>query len=172
MDWERRTIVDETEIQNELNEAGARDLLAGASLLRLAYSGHDGLPRAIPIGFFWNGTAIVVCTAVMSPKVRALQRRPEVALTIDEGGTPTDARSLLIRGRAEVEIVDGIPSEYLAASRKTLDPEQVEGFEGAVTKMYEQMARISIVPSWARFYDFGAGRLPGFLRELAERSGS
>ena len=164
--------MNETEIQNELNEAGARDLLTNASLLRLAYNGHDGLPRAIPIGFFWDGAAIVVCTAVTSPKVLAIQHRPDVALTIDEGGTPADARSLLIRGRAEVDIVDGVPAEYLAGSRKTLPPDQVAVFEDAVTKMYEQMARISIVPTWARFYDFGAGRFPGFLRELAERSGS
>ena len=32
------------------------------------------------------------------------------------------------------------------------------------------MARIAITPSWVRFYDFGAGRMPKFLQELAERS--
>jgi hypothetical protein len=26
--------------------------------------------------------------------------------------------------------------------------------------------RISIEPRWTRFYDFGAGRLPGFLTKL------
>jgi hypothetical protein len=29
------------------------------------------------------------------------------------------------------------------------------------------MARITIEPRWARYYDFGAGRVPGFLRKLA-----
>lgn len=38
--------------------------------------------------------------------------------------------------------------------------------------MYDQIARIAIVPSWVRFYDFGAGRTPKFLKELAERNGS
>jgi hypothetical protein len=38
--------------------------------------------------------------------------------------------------------------------------------------MYERMARIAITPTWARFYDFGAGRVPRFLQELAERSRS
>lgn len=33
--------------------------------------------------------------------------------------------------------------------------------------MYDQMARISIEPVWARFLDFGAGRMPSFLTELA-----
>jgi hypothetical protein len=34
--------------------------------------------------------------------------------------------------------------------------------------MYRQMVRISIEPRWARFYDFGAGRMPAFLVELAK----
>jgi hypothetical protein len=33
--------------------------------------------------------------------------------------------------------------------------------------MYDQMARISIEPAWARFFDFGAGRMPSFLTKLA-----
>ena len=43
-------------------------------------------------------------------------------------------------------------------------------FERQVRKMYDQMARIRIEPRWARFYDFGAGRLPSFLSKLAERN--
>jgi hypothetical protein len=34
------------------------------------------------------------------------------------------------------------------------------------------MARIAIVPRWARFYDFGAGRVPRFRKEFAERNRS
>ena len=33
--------------------------------------------------------------------------------------------------------------------------------------MYDQMARISIEPVWARFFDFGAGRMPSLTDELA-----
>jgi hypothetical protein len=36
--------------------------------------------------------------------------------------------------------------------------------------MYPRMARIEVRPRWARYFDFGAGRMPGFLRELAEQS--
>jgi hypothetical protein len=32
--------------------------------------------------------------------------------------------------------------------------------------VYKQMVRISIEPQWARFYDFGAGRVPAFLVNL------
>jgi hypothetical protein len=34
------------------------------------------------------------------------------------------------------------------------------------------MARIAITPTWARFYDFGTGRVPRYLQELAGRSRS
>jgi hypothetical protein len=33
-------------------------------------------------------------------------------------------------------------------------------------------ARIAITPHWVRYYDFGAGRLPRFLQDLAERNRS
>jgi hypothetical protein len=33
--------------------------------------------------------------------------------------------------------------------------------------MYDQMARISIEPVWARFFAFGAGRMPSLLTKLA-----
>ena len=124
----------------------------------------------IPIGFHWDGEHIVICTATTAPKVRALSSRPEVAVTINTGSTPSEAKSLQVRGTAAVEIVDGVPGEYLAASRKTLDAEQVEMFEHQVRLMYEQMARISIAPQSARFYDFGAGRFPSFLSTLASEA--
>jgi hypothetical protein len=155
------------ELDRELGQAGAGELLQSAQLARLAYNGPDGLPRVIPIGFHWNGEQIVICTATTAPKVRALSSRPEVAVTIDVGSTPSEAKALLVRGTATVEIVDGVPDEYLAGSRKTLDAEQAEGFEHQVRAMYPQMARIAIEPRWVRFYDFGAGRFPAFLSKLA-----
>ena len=153
----------------ELDHPGAQDLLATQSLVRLAYTGPDGFPRVIPIGFHWTGEHIVVCTAPSSPKVRALAARPHVALTIDTNqGTP--GRSLSVRGVAAIEIVDGVPDEYLAASRKTMDGEQARQFEANVRSTYKQMARITIQPQWARYYDFGTGRIPGFLLKLVQES--
>ena len=97
------------EIDAELGQPGARNLLDSATLLRLAYDGSDGFPRVVPIGFHWNGRRIVVCTAVTAPKVKALSARANVAVTIDAGDTPADAKALLVRGVAGVEIVDGVP---------------------------------------------------------------
>lgn len=48
---------------------------------------------------------LVVCTAPTAPKVSALAARPHVALTIDTDEAPFKA--LLIRGVAEVEVVNG-----------------------------------------------------------------
>jgi nitroimidazol reductase NimA-like FMN-containing flavoprotein (pyridoxamine 5'-phosphate oxidase superfamily) len=151
------------EMAQELAAPGARELLNSRPPLRLAYTGHDGYPRAIPIGFLWNGEQIIVCTLPGSPKVRAISAQPHVAITIDTGDTPATARSLLIRGYAEVATVDGVPDEYIAAAGKSLTPSELEGFEQEVRSTYTQMTRIAIRPRWARYYDFGAGRLPQTL---------
>jgi hypothetical protein len=160
------------EIDDELTISGAQDLLTSTSMARLAYLGHDGTPRVIPIGFFWTGDQVVVSTAATAPKVSALSARPDVALTIDGGDTPGNARALSIRGRASVEIVDGVTEEYLASARKVMDADAAAQFEHACRELYDQMARIAITPHWVRYYDFGAGRLPRFLQDLAERNRS
>jgi Pyridoxamine 5'-phosphate oxidase len=156
------------ELNAELNHSGSQRLLHDPGPARLAYTGPDGFPRVIPIGFLWQDGRVVVCTAVTAPKVAALLAHPSVALTIDTMGPP--ARALLIRGTADTEIVDGVPQEYIAASAKSLRGAELQGFEAAVRGVYKQMARIAITPSWARFYDFGAGRVPGFLQELTSGS--
>jgi hypothetical protein len=152
------------EVDRELNHPDAQKLLSG-SLARLAYTGPDGFPRVIPIGFYWTGERIVVCTAPTSPKVRALSSRREVAMTIDTD-TPEGAKALLVRGVATLETVDGVPDEYIAAATKSFDESELAEFERNVRSVYRQMVRISIKHQWARFYDFGAGRLPTFLANL------
>lgn len=153
------------ELARELGHPGAQKLLSG-SMARLAYNGHDGFPRVIPVGFYWTGERIVVSTASTAPKARALAARPQVALTIDTGSTPDQARALLVRGLATLQTVDGVTEEYLAAARREMDGPQLAEFEQNVRSTYKQMVRISIEPLWARFYDFGAGRVPDFLAGL------
>lgn len=160
------------ELARELALPGAQELLRSGDPARLAYNGPDGFPRVIPIGFYWNDTRIVVCTVPTSPKVPALSSRPQVALTLDSGSEPAAAKSLLVRGLATVETVDSVPDEYLAAAAKSMDGAKLKEFEQAVRALYTQMARISIEPTWARFFDFGAGRLPGFLAKLMDDAAS
>ncbi|GFG50969.1 pyridoxamine 5-phosphate oxidase [Mycolicibacterium agri] len=157
--------MDTDELHRELHQQGAQDLLNGVSA-HLAYTGTDGYPRVIPVGFLWNGERVIICTATTSPKVAALSARPHVAVAIDAGNTPDGAKSLLLRGVATLDTVDGVPDEYLAQSAKTMDKEQQAVFEREVRRVYPQMVRISIEPTWARFFDYGAGRLPRFLDQL------
>jgi nitroimidazol reductase NimA-like FMN-containing flavoprotein (pyridoxamine 5'-phosphate oxidase superfamily) len=161
----------QNERDDDLASTGAQQLLTSSSMVHLAYVGKDGTPRVIPMGFYWTGDQVVVSTATTAPKVAALTGRPDVALTIDSGDAPGEARSLSIRGRASVQIVDGVTEEYLASSRKTMDAEAAAQFEQNCRELYDQMARIAITPHWVRFYDFGAGRLPRFLQQLVERTG-
>ena len=96
------------EVTEELEHPGARTLLDSATLLRLAYNGSDGFPRVIPIGFYWNGNQIVVCTAATAPKVKALSSRQNVAITIDVGDTPAEAKALLVHRSSISNCIDAV----------------------------------------------------------------
>jgi general stress protein 26 len=151
------------ELAAELDHPDAQQLLRHGVIARLAYNGGDGFPRVIPTGFLWDRGRVFFCTAVTAPKVKALAERPNVALTIDTGDA---GKTLQIRGTAAIEIVDGVAPEYLAAAAKSWDGAELRAFEDNVRGTYKQMARIGVTPEWARFYDFGSGRLPGFLNKL------
>jgi nitroimidazol reductase NimA-like FMN-containing flavoprotein (pyridoxamine 5'-phosphate oxidase superfamily) len=151
------------QVTEVMHDPLSQELLHSAIPVRMAYIGTDGLPRAIPIGFLWKDERIVVCTSSNAYKVKALAANPKVALTID---TEAPYRALLVRGTASVEIVEGVPPEYLDASRKAKkDEEQFRAFEAAVRSLYKQMARISIAPEWAKVLDFET-RLPSAVEQL------
>src|SRR5690606_11720875 len=80
-----------------VDEPISRRLLMSDVPARLAYTAVDGDPRVVPIGFWWNGEELVICTAPAAAKVRALQQNPRVAITIDHL-LPWPPRVLLIRG--------------------------------------------------------------------------
>jgi hypothetical protein len=70
-----------------------------------------------------------------------------------------------VRGRARLEIVDGVPPEYLEGSRKFVGVEGMAAFEAQVRGLYKQMARIAIEPEWAKLLDFET-TLPSAVEEL------
>jgi hypothetical protein len=151
------------QVTEVMNDPLSQELLHSTIPVRLAYNGTDGLPRAIPIGFLWKDGRIVLCTSSNAYKVKALAANPKVALTID---TEAPYRALLVRGTASLEIVDGVPPEYLEAARKAMtDEQQFRAFEAEVRSLYEQMARITIAPEWAKVLDFET-RLPSAVEEL------
>jgi hypothetical protein len=144
----------------------AEEILRTATVARLAYDGIDGTPRVVPVGFLWTGGAVVVATHPSAPKYAALRARSRVALTIDTSG-PT--RSLLLRGDAEIDVVDGVVPEYFEAAAKSMEGEELATFEASCREIYDVMARISIVPDWARYFDFETGRVPDLLLALAAK---
>jgi hypothetical protein len=146
----------------------ARELLGSGIPARLAYLGLDGAPRVIPIGFHYTGTSIDVFTVPRAPKVAALRANAKVALTIDTESQPPNV--LMIRGEAEVEVVPGVPDDYLKASRKIIPADQFDAWEQQVRGLYDEMARISITPSWVRVLDFET-RVPRAVEQLAREKG-
>jgi hypothetical protein len=152
------------DVMEVLNDPLAQELVHSPLLARMAYNGLDGTPRAIPIGYIWNGDGFVMCTASIAPKVRALQANPKAALTIDTDTQPPHI--LLVRGTTSVEIVDGVPIEYLQASWKSITGEEQRAtFETQVRSLYRQMARITLKPEWAKLMDFET-RLPIAVQHL------
>ncbi len=144
--------MDRKEVLETLNDPLAQELIRSNIPARLAYTGLDGFPRAIPIGFYWNGAQFILATSPKAPKVRALSAHPKVALTIDTVTFPPNV--LMVRGTASIEIVDGVPWEYLEASKKQVAADQWQAFETQVRATYKQMAKISITPEWAKVFDF------------------
>ena len=129
---------------------------------------RDGTPRNVPIAFVWNGSQVVVCTPPNAPKLEALRRNPAVALTIDTEVHPP--KILLIRGRAALDHVEGIPDEFLhQTSTYQMTPEQRLEWELGVRALYtDGMVRVLITPTWAKLIDFEE-TLPTAVEELVRR---
>lgn len=158
--------MDQHAIAEILNHPISRELLA-RDLTRLAYVAKDGTPRNVPIAFTWNGSEIVLCTTKNAPKLLSLRHNPAVALTIDTEVHPP--KILLIRGRAELDVVDGIPEEYLQMNGSyTMTPEQRIAWEAEVRSLYDGMVRIVITPTWVKLIDFET-TLPSAVEELVRQ---
>lgn len=61
----------------------SQQLLDSATPARFAYTGLDGGPRVVPLGYFWTGTAFVISTVPKSAKVNALRKDPRVTITVE-----------------------------------------------------------------------------------------
>jgi hypothetical protein len=159
-------IMQPNEIAEVLNRPLSQEMLA-RDVTRLAYVAMDGTPRNIPIIFTWNGTEMVMCTPKNAPKLPALRRNPAVALTIDTEVHPPTI--LLIRGRAELDTVDGIPAEYLKTTGAyEMTPEQRVEWEAEIRSLYDGMVRIVVTPTWAKLIDFET-TLPSAVEELIQQ---
>jgi hypothetical protein len=158
--------VQPNEVTEVLNRPLSQELLA-RDLTRLAYVAKDGTPRAVPIAFVWNGSQIVMCTSKNAPKLPSLRANPAVALTIDTEVHPP--KILLVRGTVELDVVDGIPEEYLSMNTTyEITAEQRVQWEAEVRSLYDGMVRIVMTPTWAKLIDFET-TLPSAVEELVRQ---
>ena len=149
-----------------LDDPVSKRLIASSIPARLAYVGTDGYPRVIPIGFLYDGERFVVFTTPNSAKVALLRANPKVAITIDTESFPPNV--LLVRGTAQLSQVDGVPDEYVEASRKLVPAEDFAAWESGVRALYTEMVRIEITPHWAKVLDFET-RIPSAVQELVQQ---
>src|SRR5262245_61789272 len=113
----------------------ARELLARAIPARIAYVTSSGEPRIVPTWFHWDGEQLGMATWTAGPhithparRVEALRAHPEVMVSIDTEDQPPIV--LQVRGRAAVEEVDGIPTEYRLAAERYLGADVAAGYLG------------------------------------------
>ena len=151
----------------------ARRLLESTIPARYAYTALDGTPRIVASWFEWTGEEMVLPTFIAAPHVshpahrlRALRANPEVAISIDTESSPPEVLS--IRGRAEIEEVDGVVPEYAAAAGRFLGAEQAAGYLAQVDQPGTRMARIAVRPTWVALMDFQA-RMPSALGGVQSR---
>ncbi|MFN8458131.1 MAG: pyridoxamine 5'-phosphate oxidase family protein [Anaerolineae bacterium] len=135
-----------------LNDPIAQELLQSTLPAQLSYVWSDGSPRVVPIWFHWNGQELVLGSPPNAPKVEVLTQNPKVALTIN--GSTWPYKVLTIRGRAQVELVDGVSSEYASCARRYFGEEQGQAWVEQVGKMFPQMARITVQAEWVGIIDF------------------
>ena len=143
----------------------SQELLQSKIPARLAYVWMDGTPRVVPIWFHWNGAQFIMATSPKAPKVRALRANPRVALTIDTVTFPPNV--LMVRGTASIEIVDGVPSEYLEASKKVVAADQHDSQVG-YQLLSQLQQRPYLLPCVRRIFADGGFR--GNLEEWVKQA--
>ena len=141
-----------------LNDPVASALLDSVNPARLAYTWTDGSPRVVPIWFHWTGEQFVLGSPPKAPKLKALAADPRVALTIDDNAWPY--KVLVVRGRADVELVGDVSPEYEMAATRYFGPE--EGPAWVASLRGNPMARIAVTPDWVGILDFET-RFPSAL---------
>jgi len=145
----------------------AQRLLNSTIPARYAYTALDGAPRVVASWFTWTGEELVLPTFISAPhishaayRVRALRANPDVAISIDSESFPPEVLS--IRGRAEVDEVDGVAPEYAEAAHRYLGSEEAAGYLAQLDDPSTRMARIAVRPAWVALMDFET-RMPSAL---------
>lgn len=146
-----------------LDTAVAQRLLGSSIPARYAYIAADGTPRIVSSWFHWTGDELVMPTFIAAPharhparRIKALRSCPDIAVTIDTEAFPPEV--LLLRGRATVADVDGVPAEYAQAAARYLGAAAAEEYLAQIEQPGTRMARIGLRPLWVGVIDFQTRR--------------
>ena len=138
----------------------SKELLVSQIPARLAYVWMDGTPRVVPIWFHWNGKEVVMASPPKAQKLKALAKNPKVAITIDNNTFPH--KVLSIRGSVQLQPLNEIVPEYIAASERYFGQEQGQAWVKQLRGMCSSMVRITMTPEWVGLLDFQT-RFPSAL---------
>ncbi len=126
-------------------------LLAGPNLARLAYIGVSGRPRVVPIWFAHSAGELVMVTGPRAVKLKALEKNPAIAVTIDSSTPPY--KVLLVEGEATLEPVEGMAPEYRPIVERYLGV-AAESYLQQLLPRVKRQVRIRISPRTWRVFDF------------------
>ena len=132
----------------------------------MACTALDGTPRVVPLRISLERHRVRHLHGAALAQSQGAGGNPYVALTIDTAEFPPHA--LLVRGTAALELVPGIPPEYLEAARKQVGAEGMPAFAAQVRELHSQMTRIRLTPTWAKVLDFET-RLPTPVEQLIKQ---
>src|SRR5215208_6409145 len=137
-----RATVQPSEITEVLNRPISQELLA-RDLTRLAYVAKDGTPPQCPDRVHLERRGDRHVHDEERPEAPGSAQEPDGCSDDRHRGAP--AEDLAIRGRAELDVVDGIPDEYLKMSGTyAMTPEQRVEWEAEVRSLYDGMVRIVV----------------------------
>jgi PPOX class probable F420-dependent enzyme len=126
-------------------------LLMGPNLARLAYVGTGGRPHVVPIWFAHHDGDLIMVTGPKAAKLKALEKNPAVALTIDSSTPPY--KVLLVEGDASLEPVEGMAPEYRGIVERYLGV-AAEAYLGQLLPRVKRQVRIRVTPRTCRVFDF------------------
>ena len=87
-----------------------------------------------------------------------------MALTIDGAFEPPQI--LMVRDVATVTIVQGIPDDFIATTKKLVAPKKCPAVKSKLWATYKDVARISIPPDTVTIFDLET-RVPNYLSDLS-----
>jgi hypothetical protein len=137
-----------------LNDPVAQELLCAPITAHLAYTWKDGSSRVIPIGFFWTGEEIVMCSPDAAPKNKVIDGQ-KVSIVLDTYTMPF--KVLTLRGAAKVTESKEVPIEYVKACQQLMGMEAADGWFKSLAPLLPNIkyfTRIAVKPEWVGLMDF------------------